>query len=121
MPQPRWLHSLSTCSDRFVNFNIARDNSPPGMSSIFPVSPTVVLPFGSAGLGKAVREAFDINRADAGFAQGCLPSGADAHPEVFQERGGFFALQTECRRAGQCIGKRRLVSPLAYCEDQTSV
>lgn len=41
---------------------------PTGMPSILPASLTVVLPFGSAGFGKAVREALNINRTNAGFA-----------------------------------------------------
>jgi hypothetical protein len=35
---------------------------------ILPALLTVVLPFGSAGLAKAVREALNIDRANASFA-----------------------------------------------------
>jgi DNA-binding protein HU-beta len=84
-------------------------------------SPSVGLPFDPAGLGKTARQALDIGRANTGFAQGCLPSGADAHAEFLQERSCFFALETEGRRAGQRIGEARLVSPLADREDETSV
>ncbi len=80
-----------------------------------------VLPLIFARLGEAFCEAFNIDFADLGFDQGCLPPPIHAHTKVLQQRCGFFAVQAVGRRSGQRIGECCLVPPVTDRKYKASV